>query len=96
MGKTVDMYGAITYYRPKDLIETFIETLPTEEKKATTIWTDGDEILCKTEDLADIIADVIDNLVGDSISHIGYYDPDEDKRDHCIDDHTGWWYVDFD
>lgn len=23
----------------------------------------------------------------------GYYDPEEDERNHEVDRHTGWWYI---
>lgn len=58
------------------------------------IWTDGSELLVDDENIADIIADFIQSLGFDS--HTGYYDPEEDRRDNCIDDHTGWYYVDID
>lgn len=58
------------------------------------IWTDGSEILVSTEDGADAIAGFLDALGMDS--HTGYYDPEQDERDHATDDHTGWWYIDID
>lgn len=60
------------------------------------VWTDGTEILCRTEWIAYTIANIIDNIIGDKITHLHYYDPEEDKAEDCVDDHTGWWYVDFD
>lgn len=58
------------------------------------VWTDGSEILVNTEDRADAIAGFLDALGFDS--HTGYYDPEQDERDHATDDHTGWWYIDLD
>jgi len=60
------------------------------------IWSDGSEILCPTEHQADVIADFIDAMIGYPISHTGYYDPKEDERSGEVDDHTGYWYVDWD
>lgn len=61
------------------------------------VWTDDDgEILCRTEALANMIANALDAISGERESHTGYYDPVEDAMDECSDDHTGWWYVDFD
>lgn len=61
------------------------------------VWSDGDEILCKTESAADAIADIIEALYldqGDDILiNTGYYDPAEDKKYGEEDDYTGWWYV---
>lgn len=56
----------------------------------------GDELLCSTETVADLVANYIDMLCEDEVSHTGYYDPEEDERDGCVDEFTGYWYVDFD
>ena len=84
--------------------EEFIRCLPQEEdwakdnSNSIDVWyyADADEILCRTEELADMIANILDRISGDPIAHTGYYDPEEDKKDNCVDDRTGWWYVDFD
>ena len=60
------------------------------------VWTDGTEILCRTEDIADAIANVLDVITGCPMSHVGFYDPFDDAQSGETDDHTGWWYVDFD
>ncbi len=61
------------------------------------IWTDGDEILCKTESAAKTLVDLFQTLYrtqGEEISiNTGYYDPEEDKRNNEEDRYTGWWYV---
>lgn len=60
------------------------------------VWTDGTEILCRDEELAEMIANALDAISGEHESHTGYYDPFEDAQSGETDDHTGWWYVDFD
>ena len=55
-------------------------------------WTDGEEILCKTEEAAEYLADFLEDIGFDYV-HTGYYDPEEDKRNNEVDDHTGWYYV---
>lgn len=61
------------------------------------IWSDGTEILCKTEDGANTIADMLTTMyeADDNEMQIvtGYYDPKEDKRNNEEDRYTGWWYV---
>lgn len=61
------------------------------------IWSCGDEILCKTENAADTLADLLECLYraqGEEMIVItGYYDPVEDARHNETDRHTGWWYV---
>lgn len=62
------------------------------------VWSDGNEILCRSEQAADAIADMIESLYksddNDVLIGTGYYDPAEDKRNGEEDRYTGWWYVD--
>ena len=76
----------------------FLSSLPTKPSPEVwaDVWTDGTEILCRTEAIAKRIADGLDAIVGDKFTHYHYYDPEEDERSGEVDDHTGWWYVDFD
>ena len=79
----------------------FVKHLPTEEDWAhnsVDVWyyADADEIMCRTEELADMIANIIESISGEKLAHTGYYDPEEDKRDDCVDGRTGWYYVDWD
>lgn len=61
------------------------------------VWSNGSEILCKTETAADAISDLLWQLYNaqdEAVTVItGYYDPDEDKRNDEEDRYTGWWYV---
>ena len=83
----------------------FVKHLPTEEDlykdlghNSIDVWyyEDADEILCRTEELADMIANIIEGISGEHEAHIGYYDPEEDKKYDCVDGRTGWYYVDYD
>jgi hypothetical protein len=60
------------------------------------VWSDGDEILCRTQDGANAIADLLYQLYQIHNSQsveitIGYYDPKEDKGRE--DRYTGWYYI---
>ena len=61
------------------------------------VWSDGTEILCRTESAAEAIADLLWQLYnsqGDEVTvTTGYYDPEEDERNGERDRYTGWWYV---
>lgn len=61
------------------------------------VWSAGDEILCKTESVADALADLLWQLYRsqdeDVVITTGFYDPEEDKRNGEQDRFTGWWYV---
>lgn len=64
------------------------------------IWSDGIEILCKTESAANTIADMIELLYQAQnecvFVNTGYYDPVEDEKSGEIDRYTGWYYVNID
>lgn len=62
------------------------------------IWSDGGaEIYCKSESVADAIADLLWQLYASDENEVtvvtGFYDPEEDKRNGEEDRYTGWWYV---
>lgn len=61
------------------------------------IWSNGDEIFCRTESAANTLADMFESLYAaqdeECCVNTGYYDPVEDARNGEIDRYTGWWYV---
>lgn len=76
-----------------NLFQAVADTLPKEPGDDVDLWYDGgDDILCRTEEQADALADWFDR-VGGYCSSTGYYDPAEDEREHCVDKLTGWYYV---
>ena len=56
------------------------------------IWSDGEQLLTKTEELANALADLID-LVDDCQTTTGYFDPEEDEKAGEVDELTGYYYV---
>ena len=81
-----------------DWASVIIERLP--DYAEGNIWTNGDDILCKTESAADALADMFEYLYKmqdeEILVNTGYYDPEEDKRNNEVDRNTGWWYVNID
>lgn len=81
-----------------DWMEMIVNALP--DYPDGIIWSDGEEILVKTKSVANTIADLIEALYraqGEEILvNIGFYDPEEDKRNNEEDRCTGWWYVNID
>lgn len=69
-----------------------IDHLPTDPE--CRVWTDGDEILCRSEEYANVIADLIEKLYDDSgedvIAVTGSYDWIDGREK---DDYTGCWYI---
>lgn len=66
-----------------------------KENATGNIWSNGDEILCKTEAQAEAIADLLEACGYDYV-RTGFYDPEEDAKEGRTFDTTGWWYVDWD
>lgn len=84
-----------------EIINQILEALPKQPTNedpslAKGYWSNGSEILCSHEIDSEIIADFLDSIVGEKVSHTGYYDPYEDAASGEIDDNTGFYYVDFD
>lgn len=52
----------------------------------------GEEILCKTKEAAETLANFLEDIGFDKVL-TGYYDPEEDKRNGTVDNNTGCWYV---
>lgn len=88
----------------KEIINAIIEMLPKEPRSYDVsdnpgFWTDGTEILCPTETECEIVADFLRDILNeyeDIDVHTGYYDPFEDAKSGEQDDHTGFYYIDFD
>lgn len=75
-------------------VQLFLEQiLPGEPTPGWAFWSDGAEFLTKSEELADRLADIMDAFAD---GHTGYYDPEEDERENAVDNHTGYWYADWD
>jgi len=65
----------------------------TQLQTGSDIWCDGEEILSPSENVITVVADLIDRIANNAVSCTGFYDPKEDERDNCVDDHTGMYYV---
>ena len=53
------------------------------------------EFLFDTAEKANAMADIIE-LAGADYGKTGYYDPEEDEEDECVDELTGKWYASWD
>ena len=70
-----------------------IDLLPkTSEEAVNGYWTNGDLILCDTEEKAGFVQEFILALGGLDVP-TGYYDTEEDEENGEVDDCTGWYYV---
>lgn len=74
------------------VVDMIIDLLP--KTNDYRIWSNGEDILCETEQLAENIADLLDAIYGGQSATTGYYD------DEYIDDfgteetnENGWYYV---
>lgn len=71
------------------MFEEIVCALPT--KPTRPMWTDGDTILCSSEELANAMANMIENLYEMNgqgcLCVTGLFDDSEQDK------YTGWWYV---
>lgn len=75
-----------------NLFQMLADALPAVPGDDDDMWYDcGDDILCRTADIADALADWLDEHGYDSVT--GYFDPADDEREDCVDQLTGWYYV---
>lgn len=78
-----------------DFFQTICDSLP--DYSEGKVWSNGSEILVKSESAAETLADIIEYVFKangiEVLCHTGYYDPEEDKRNNEEDRYTGWWYV---
>jgi len=64
-----------------------------EDDCPTYIWSDGEKILCESELVINVLADIFD--AAGYVAVTGYYDPEEEERIGCPkDEYTGNYYVD--
>ena len=72
-----------------NIITTRLPQEPDESNHSIDVWYDkhSNQIMCLTEELADMIADIIDGLCGPGDTHTIYY---------INDLYTGWWAIDSD
>ena len=71
-----------------DFFQTICDSLP--DYSEGKVWSNGSEILVKTESAAETLADIIEFVSKangiEVLCNSGYYDPEEDR-------YTGWYYV---
>lgn len=81
-----------------NVITTRLPQEPDEQNNSIDVWYDkhSDQIMCLTEELADMIADIIDGLAGPGDTHTRYYYPKEDAVDGTNDLYTGWFAIYYD
>jgi hypothetical protein len=76
------------------LVATFnqmLAPLPKQPDERLKFWTNGEDILCRTKEEAETIADLLDSM--GYVASTGYFDPDEDERNEETDECTDYYYV---
>lgn len=73
-----------------DIWDILIKGMPIEPTSDCDFWSDGgNEILCRTEEQANALADMLDRLFQGSKAATGHYD----DPDGFADKFSGWYYV---
>lgn len=73
-----------------------LESLPTEPRTCDDnpgIWSNGCDIMCETESIANTIADFLESMGISDVAMTGYFDPEEDERNDEVNECTGYYYV---
>lgn len=73
-----------------------LASLPKEPKSCDDnpgIWSNGCDIVCETEAIADTIAEFLESMGITDIATTGYFDPEEDERNNEVNECTGFYYV---
>ena len=84
--------SAIQWKNGRWLYDAIMETLSNNRNNDGKIYCiEGGDIICKTEAQANAIADLLDVAGYEAVT--GYYDPQEDQKNGCVDELTGHWYV---
>lgn len=95
VSKTLDISVNCRDYAEKDFFSSICERV--RDYSDGEVWSDGSQLLCKTEAAANALCDLLWQLYskqGETFDfHTGYYDPKEDAASHSEDRYTGWWYV---
>ncbi|EXG87800.1 hypothetical protein K413DRAFT_4700 [Clostridium sp. ASBs410] len=76
--------------------EQILESLPKEPKPCDDnpgIWTNGDDIMCETETIANVIADFLESIGVTDVATTGYFDPVDDERNGEVNECTGFYYI---
>ena len=81
------------FQKAEMLFYAIIGALDDTEVDNPKFWTDAEKILCKDEAAINGIADLLDDVAGYGVCCTGYYDPEEDKRSDCVDEYTGYYYL---
>lgn len=73
-----------------------LENLPTELQSCDDnprMWSNGCDIMCETEVIANVIADFLKSIGVTDNATTGYFDPVEDERNNEVNECTGFYYV---
>ena len=86
------------FNRLYSVFETIGAMLNASKKNGTTeMWFDGERILSPNKSdinwLMTFFEELVDETKVDFLTVTGYYDPEEDKRNNEVDDHTGMYYL---
>lgn len=68
-----------------------LPTAPREDYLYWATW-DDTEILSADGAAIERLADLFDDLYGESTTVTGYYDPDDDRRNNEVNERTGYYY----
>lgn len=72
-----------------DIWDILYDGMPSDPKENCDFWGDAEQIFCRTEEQANILADMLNKLIPGRKVAVGHYDDSNDFRDKF----SGWYYV---
>lgn len=72
-----------------------VDLLPHSPETDPKFWAQGNLLLCKTEEAANTMADLLEAIGITDCATTGHFDPREDAAAGSEDQLTGYYYVDF-
>lgn len=82
---------------PSDHFLEMMKRLPKKPDECASVWTDGQEILCRTPETAYGFAEAIKSMYAatndDARLRIGFYNPEKNPIGTSYRPKVGWWYV---
>lgn len=81
------------HFLPEEHMDLYTQLINALEKHPTDrMFTDGEEILCRSSSDANVVADVLSAVMDEAVN-VSYYDPKEDERNDETNHYTGLWAV---
>ena len=70
----------------------FLKAVLPQEPDDTGVWTDGEQILCRSQEQASVLSDLM-QLTDRASYSVGYHSPEGIRESEGVNGRAGWYYV---